>query len=109
MAENSDASEDVQKELNQLREDLQSMRGDMSELVQSIADLGRQRASGLGDEASQQLHDRLEQLEQTYGRAQQRGKEAYGDMERRIRERPLTSLCFALGLGVVLGTLLHRR
>ena len=109
MAENTEAREDVREELNQLREDFQSLRSDVSDLVGGIAELGKQQAASAGDEVSQQLRERLERLEQTYGRARERGREACGDVERRVRERPLTSLCFALGLGMVLGTLLHRR
>ena len=93
------ASDDIGKELDQLRKDMASLRADLGSLLSVVKDVGV--------EQGQSAFDRVrEGGEMARGQA----RAAQEEVEHYIGERPVTSVLVALGAGFFIGLLLgHRR
>jgi ElaB/YqjD/DUF883 family membrane-anchored ribosome-binding protein len=81
-----------------IEEDLASLREDIKNLSASVTALAKEKAGNLRDD----LGERADQ-------ALANGREAAESMQDAVRERPMTSMCVAFGVGVVIGHLLDRR
>jgi len=100
----SDATHDVQDDLRTLREDL----GTLAEEVASLM-------STTGNQALDEVKDRIRRIrssiDEVVSDAGTRGRDMLRDtgetvsdvIEESIRERPLTTLALAIGLGFILG------
>jgi ElaB/YqjD/DUF883 family membrane-anchored ribosome-binding protein len=96
------ATEDITKELNQLRSDITDLKEDMASLV------GAMRTAGI--EQGRQFYDRAyEKARRTGESVRDKADEAYGAFGRGVEERPLTSVLAAFGTGFVVGMLLDHR
>jgi ElaB/YqjD/DUF883 family membrane-anchored ribosome-binding protein len=105
----SDATEDVQQDLQALREDL----GTLAEEVASLM-------SSTGNQALDEVKDRIRRirssLDDVMSDAGARGRDALRDVsenvsaaiEEHVKERPLTTLALAVGLGFILGATWRR-
>ena len=86
---------------SELREELESLKGDVSRLLnttsEEIFDTGKHRAEALADQIKAALNDLGETL-----------SEQEENLESIISERPITSLASAFALGVVVGFMLRR-
>lgn len=93
---------EVDKELDQLKSDVATLREDMSTLIQTMKQAGM--------EEGREAYDRVQaRARQTGEDARRRANEAYGIVGREVEERPLTSILAAFGTGFVVGMLLDRR
>jgi ElaB/YqjD/DUF883 family membrane-anchored ribosome-binding protein len=100
----SDATHDVQQDLQALREDL----GVLAEEVNGLM-------SSTGNQALDEVKDRISRirsgLDDVMSDAGARGRDALRDasenlssaLEQQVKERPLATLAIALGLGFILG------
>jgi ElaB/YqjD/DUF883 family membrane-anchored ribosome-binding protein len=100
----SDATQDVQQ-------DLQSLREDLGTLAEEVATL----MSTTGNQALDEVKDRIRRirssLDDVMSDAGARGRDALRDVgenvsatiEEHVKERPLTTLALAIGLGFILG------
>lgn len=84
-------------EMQELKAELASLRSDMTDIGDTLAKLARSSAS----EGREKVKDAAD-----YSRNQ--AKQAVGAFEKEVEERPMTSLAVALGLGFMLGKLIHR-
>ncbi|MDZ7750357.1 MAG: DUF883 domain-containing protein [Gammaproteobacteria bacterium] len=90
------------KELEQLKTDVATLREDMATLIDTIKQAGLKE----GSEAYEGMQTRARQAGADVRR---RATEAYGAVGREVEERPLTSILVAFGTGFVVGMLLDRR
>ena len=81
-----------------IEEDLASLRQDLKSLSESMTALAKEKSGALRDE----LGERADQ-------ALASGRHVAENMQDAVRERPMTSMCVAFGIGVVIGHLLDRR
>jgi ElaB/YqjD/DUF883 family membrane-anchored ribosome-binding protein len=100
----SDATHDVQQDLQALREDLGVLAEEVTGLMSST-----------GSQALDEVKDRIGRirsgLDDVMSDAGARGRDALRDasenlssaLEQQVNERPLTTLAIALGLGFILG------
>ena len=99
-----------------IQHDLQSLRDDLARLAQQVTSL----VSATGDEAIGEAKKRIrklrENLDETVSDAGERGREALNDvtenvgeaLEESLREHPLTTIALAVGLGFLFGTAWRR-
>jgi ElaB/YqjD/DUF883 family membrane-anchored ribosome-binding protein len=100
----SDATRDVQQDLQALREDLGVLAEEVTGLMSST-----------GNQALDEVKDRISRirsgLDDVMSDAGARGRDALRDasenlssaLEQQVKERPLATLAIALGLGFILG------
>jgi ElaB/YqjD/DUF883 family membrane-anchored ribosome-binding protein len=100
----SDATYDVQQDLQTLREDLGALADEVATLMSST-----------GNQALDEVKDRIRRvrgsLDEVMADAKSRGRDVLRDVsenvssavEESIQERPLTTLVLAVGLGFILG------
>jgi len=81
-----------------IEDDLASLREDLKSLSVSVAALAKEKSGALRDE----LGERADQ-------ALASGRQAAENVQDAVRESPMTSMCVAFGIGVVIGHLLDRR
>lgn len=92
------AADDFSKEMDQLKKDFSSLRGDIGSIMTSIKDLAEKQGQNITDVA----HD-------TEKTVKDQTKAAGENVEKYIEERPLTSALVAFGSGFVIGMLLSNR
>lgn len=87
----------VEKDVEQLRNEYAELKSDVSKLTETMkklygdtAEAGRARARRAAE------------------RSRERARETYGAFEEEVRERPLTTIAAAFGIGLVIGKLLDR-
>lgn len=95
------ASTEVDKELDQLKSDVATLREDMATLIDTMKAAGMEQ----GREAYDRAYSRARQAGE---RVRERAGEAYGVVGREVEDRPLTSVLVAFGTGFVVGMLLDR-
>ena len=94
-------SDDLGKEMQTLKKDVEKLRDDVTETVKSLKALGRDKASQARSTVEQELGRAVDEVR---GRSQR----AVAVMEHEIDERPMTVLLAAFAVGFVLGKLLDR-
>ncbi|MBV9560306.1 MAG: DUF883 family protein [Bradyrhizobium sp.] len=107
---------DVAGAANDLQHDFEALRSDLNTLAQEVTSL----VGNTSDEAVQELKDRIrrirDNLDETVSDATSRGRDALRDMsdnftesvEEQLRERPLTTVALAAGIGFVVGAIWRR-
>lgn len=99
MAERATATMDRSNNAAQsVDEDLAALRADLKALKESIADLAKDKS----DEVRAKLSE-------TADRAVASGKQSAETMQETVRERPITSVAIAFGVGMLIAHLLDRR
>lgn len=109
MTEQEQASETqaskLRTDLGQLQKDLGKLRTDFGDLLTALVDVSK---SGAG-EARQQIDARIEDLRHGVGVARQQSEALVHGAAEKIRQRPVTCVLVALGVGLLIGKLLDRR
>ncbi|MCC6735268.1 MAG: DUF883 family protein [Bauldia sp.] len=96
------STEEASAELNK---ELQALRDDLASLVGTVKDLAARQAEHAMDSAKETVGHVTERLRMTASEARHRGEEAATEVEHMIASRPLTSVLIALGIGYVIGKL----
>jgi ElaB/YqjD/DUF883 family membrane-anchored ribosome-binding protein len=100
------AESEFQEELERLRSDFAALRTDVADLVDTLRELGIEKAEGMRSSLEEELRSRREELRRRVGDARTRSKRALEDTVEEIEEgigrHPLTSLFAAFGIGFVL-------
>lgn len=102
-----------------LKKDLQSLRDDLSELSKQVEGLATDAGADMIDEVKARLANFGSSVDDLIGGAGARGREAVDavsemggnvvdNVEDAIRERPLTALAIAVGLGFILSSSMRR-
>lgn len=81
-----------------VEEDLAALRADLKALTESVSSLAKDK----GDEVRAKISD-------TADRAVELGKQTAESMQDTVRERPITSVAIAFGVGMLIAHLLDRR
>jgi ElaB/YqjD/DUF883 family membrane-anchored ribosome-binding protein len=101
--------EDIQRDVQALRDDLSKLAGQMSDLLSSG---GGEALAGI----KKRVHRMQEELDETVSDVGERGREALSDvsdhlseaLQESMQEHPLTTVALALGLGFLFGTVWRR-
>ena len=97
---------DLEKEVAALKEDMARLRQDILDLTRALGD----NAAGLKEQAQEELLAKAEalhdQAQEQLEKIQAAGRQAVGEMERQIVQRPFASLLTAAGIGFILAKLL---
>lgn len=96
------ATENITKELDQLRSDVADLKDDMASLVGTLKNAGI-------EQGRQYYNKAYEKARSAGDSVRDKADEAYGAFGREVGERPLTSALAAFGTGFVVGMLLDRR
>lgn len=101
----SGATSDMQA----LKDDLRSLRSDVSNLMESLKGAASSKAKELGSTLKETSGQLSTQVKDVWGTAREKGGEVASDLETRIQERPLMSVLVAFGVGLLLSRILNRR
>jgi ElaB/YqjD/DUF883 family membrane-anchored ribosome-binding protein len=101
--------EDIQRDVQALRDDLSKLAGQMSDLLSAG---GGEAFAGI----KKRVHRMQEELDETVSDVSERGREALSDvsdhlseaLQESMQEHPLTTVALALGLGFLFGTVWRR-
>ena len=101
--------EDIQRDVQALRDDLSKLAGQMSDLLSTG---GGEAIAGI----KKRVRRMQEDLDETVSDASERGREALSDvsdhlgeaLQDSMQEHPLTTVALALGLGFLFGTVWRR-
>ncbi|HKJ74623.1 MAG TPA: hypothetical protein VKA19_10945 [Alphaproteobacteria bacterium] len=99
--------DDLRKEFDTLKADVNKLRGDVSELVDILKELGTEKTTSAKASVDEELARQREKLRATLTDARTRGRKAAESMEGEIAEHPMSSLIAAFGLGFVIAKLLE--
>lgn len=101
-----------QDEYNQVKQDLQTLREDLSKLTQAVTESQKNNISSLRDEIRRESRDAFDQVkrkgDEALNRAKETGDKAVNDVEHRIEERPFLSILIMFLAGVLVGKLFDR-
>lgn len=104
---------DDRVEMDEIRQDLQQLRHDVSTMLKQYADRGVDRARNRAECAADSLHSVRERAEAEAERiaeqAREKAAEGHERLGESLRDRPISSLLIAAGVGAVAGSLLAGR
>lgn len=92
------AADEFSKEMEQLKKDFATLRGDIGAIMTSMKDLSEKQGQNIADIA----HDAEKAVKN-------QAKKTGENVEKYIEDRPLTSALVAFGGGFVIGMLLSNR
>lgn len=95
-------SNNVQEELQTLKDDVAKLRSDVADLVAMFKDLGVQKVHETRDSIEEELRDQREKLRAEFDRVRERGKGAVDEFEQQVNKHPLGSLLTAFGVGYII-------
>jgi len=98
----------LQEEIDALKADLANLRSDISDLTGAVRDMGYSKADEWRSAFEDEVNERREDVRRAMGAAQDRGRRAEDEFERRVGEHPWGSLLAALGVGFLLATFMGR-
>lgn len=100
---------DLRPEIEALKADIRALRQDVATLVQDLVAAGKVRAGEAGEALTDAARSRLAEYGVDLDELTQRSRETMDNLSDQVQRHPLTSVGIALGLGMVLGGILHRR
>ena len=83
---------------NSLDADLAALREDLKSLASTVSELSKSKSE-----------DIKQQFGASVDKAVERGRDAADSFQETVKQRPVTSVLMALGVGMVIGHLLDRR
>lgn len=95
--------------VDDLAAQLETLRGDMSQLTELLAGYGRDRAEQVGHSTMQRAADLRARAGQDVERLRARAGDIAHDAENFMHERPATAIGLAVALGFVVGLVTSRR
>jgi len=102
------AEEGLQKELEQLKTDINKLRADLSTIGEGVRKMGTEAVGATQAKVKSVAQDALDEFQNKLNEAKSQGQKVVHDLEREIKEKPLTSLAVAFGVGFLLSKLLDR-
>ena len=95
----------VQDEIQVLKDDVSKLRSDVADLVAMLKDLGLSKVHETRENLEDELREQREKLRAEFNRARERGKSAVDDFEQQVGMHPLGSLLTAFGIGYIIARL----
>ena len=81
-----------------LEADLAALREDLKSLASTVSDIGKSKS----EEIKTQMGDSVD-------KAVEKGRDAADTVQEAVKQRPVTSVLLAFGIGVLIGHVLDRR
>lgn len=100
------ADTELQKQLDDLKADLKSLKTDVSELARIFKDLGLGKVDGVKSSIEEELRNRREEFRRQWDGVRDRGKKTVDDIEDGIGQHPLSSVLTAFGVGFIIAKLM---
>ncbi|WP_372985592.1 YqjD family protein [Marinobacter sp.] len=101
-----------QEEYKQVQKDLQQLREDLANLTHALTEGQKNNISSLRDEIRRESREAFDQVKKTGNdalhRAKDAGDRAVNEVEHKIEERPFLSIIIMFLVGVLVGKLLDR-
>ncbi|NIY78386.1 MAG: DUF883 domain-containing protein [Rhodobacteraceae bacterium] len=86
-----------------------TLKADVAELTNTLADYGRAQKAQLGATAEDSFEAAKQKGVETADYARQQARDAYAGAEKTVRENPAASVGIAAGVGFLVGLLASRR
>lgn len=103
------SGKDPNAEIDAIKADIANLREDMSELIQSLKERGKDKTDEVKDKARAQLDESIERLAEAYQAVKGQGTDFAEQTNKQIEQNPVMSVLTALGVGVLVGSLLSRK
>jgi ElaB/YqjD/DUF883 family membrane-anchored ribosome-binding protein len=104
----SEAAEELRPDLGQLKADFERLSESIGSLRSHLVGLGREGARSAQVAGLAQLDNMRREVDELAQQFRQQGRDTLGQVEQQVRDRPLTSLLMAFGIGMVLARLFGR-
>jgi len=95
--------------IEDLQEQITTLREDISALTTTLGNYGKARSEDLSASARAQAQRMAAMGEAGLADAQRQATDAYSQAETRVRENPATAMGMAAGLGFLVGLIMGRR
>ncbi|MEJ2760646.1 MAG: hypothetical protein P8126_03675 [Gammaproteobacteria bacterium] len=99
------AANNVQEELQILKDDVAKLRADITDLVGLLKDLGLQKVDETRGNVEEELKEQRARFQEALNRARERGMGSVEDLEQQMTEHPVGSLLTAFGIGYIIAKL----
>lgn len=99
------ASNNVQEELQVLKDDVSKLRTDIAGLVDVLKDLGLQKVSETRGTIEEEFDVQREKLKAKFENVRERGQDTVDELGQYVNEHPLGSLLTAFSIGYILAKL----
>lgn len=97
---------DLGQQLDALRADLNQLRSDMSEMIQTLVQTGKAEAGEMKEKIQTETSRRMHELRDD---AREKGQMFADRVETAIEENPMSSVLTALGIGFLVGFITSHR
>ncbi|SLN73731.1 DUF883 family protein [Oceanibacterium hippocampi] len=99
----------ARKDTEELREQMEALRADVSALTESLVRVTGNRAHDGAEAVRNAAHEGADAVRNAARAGQARAEDAAATAQDYVRERPLASVLVALAVGFTIGKLLERR
>lgn len=96
----------VSEELGTLRNDLNQIRGDLNDLLETFK---REKVRPMREAVKEGAQERIRRMQDTIADLKLRGRKAVDTARQKVEERPLASTLAAFGIGILVGKLILRK
>ena len=104
-----DKPTDVRQEMDNLKEDINRLRADLADILQTTKRQGQATAEGLKTKFRGEAMNRMNQLKDILDSAKDYSYKAYNVAQRKVEDKPLASILTAFVVGLVVGKLFKNR
>ncbi|MEQ9259456.1 MAG: hypothetical protein RIG84_10170 [Roseovarius sp.] len=109
MAQSKTADASPQQDIDHLSEQIATLRNDISDISQTLSDLGRSSRNAATQKARQQASHLRDAGERQLHNAQHRAEEMGQQAADQVRNQPAAAVGLAVGLGFLLGFMTGRK
>jgi len=92
---------EMDKDVKELRDDLDLLKEDLSEIKHVLTKMGRHGLEDMRDESKSEIEELLDQLDNIRGRSRRYTRAVTDGVE----DHPFTTILVAFGVGAMLGTI----
>ncbi|GAW35148.1 hypothetical protein RA2_02208 [Roseovarius sp. A-2] len=109
MAQSKTTDASPQKDMDQLSEQIATLRQDISDISQTLSGLGRSSREAASEQARQKAADLRDAGARQMHNAQHRAEEMGQQAADQVRNQPAAAVGLAVGLGFLLGFMTGRK
>ena len=100
-------SNDLQNELNVLKEDIAKLRADVADLGITLKDVAAEKVRNAKGRLEEGAEDATAALRDRLDEARRKGREVLDGLEEHVSGHPVGSMATAFGAGFVIASLFH--
>lgn len=105
---NRNGSPNMGSDADEIEVKLQKIKGDIADLARTLGDIGGKHVKEVKSEADQRVADIVRASEQSLDELRRQLRTVEGNLEARVREKPLQTLGIAAGIGFLMAVILRR-